>query len=384
MKKHLLIIVLFFSMASMRAQESPFLKKAYQFLIKPEEVDSTRIYQPSRACFSLGVFTTEQRAGFDVDVHFKMDFGHGETAPGLSQYSLSEDLCNKLGFEIAYGNASFSYSFELGSKSAWKKNAYGLNIFGRTWGVRADYFKISNPYMLSLTLGEKSDEGYFHDEIITEEGAYLRSFSIDGYYVFNDKRFAYPAAYKIGLIQRHTAGSWLVTARYMQGELYNKPDISFSIYATLDCYSTIQASLGGGYSANFVLWHKDPKGPRDQGLRNITINLTAMPVITFVNYLKTISYTYEYDEEAEEYYHAGDEVTKIWCYPMPNYIGSAAASMTFGRIFFSAQFTYNYFYFRSNNAFSSTQIDIPNYVNDLKIKGSFHDWLLKGMVVYRF
>lgn len=83
MKKLLIITALFLCTVSLHAQESPFLKKAYQYLIKPEEMDSTRIYQPSRACFSLGVFTTEQRAGFDVDVHFKMDFGHGETIPGL-------------------------------------------------------------------------------------------------------------------------------------------------------------------------------------------------------------------------------------------------------------------------------------------------------------
>lgn len=384
MKKILLITSLFLCMASLQAQKSPLLKKAYQFLIQPENVDTTRIYQPSRACFSLGVFTTEQKAGFDVDVHFKLTKSDGTIVPGLSQYSLSEDLCDKLGFEIAYGNASLSYSFELGSKSALKKNSFEFNMLGRTWGVGVEYFKISNPFMNSLTLGEVGDEDFFQYKTITKEGAYLRSLYIDGYYVFNNKRFAYPAAYKIGMIQRHTAGSWLVTARYMQGELFNNPDIAFSTNATLDCYSTIQASVGGGYSANLVLWHRDPKGPRDQGLRNITVNLTAMPVITFVNYLKTTSYTYEYDEEAEAYYHAGDEITKIWCYPMPNYIGSAAASMTLGRIFFSAQFTYNWFYFRSNNAFSSTQIDIPNYVNDLKIKGSFHDWMLKGMVVYRF
>ena len=119
-------------------------------------------------------------------------------------------------------------------------------------------------------------------------------------------------------------------------------------------------------------------------VQNITVNLTALPVITFVNYLKTTSYTYEFDEETEDYQHIGDEVSKIWCYPMPNYIGSAAVGMTFGRIFFSSQFTYNWFYFRSNNAFKDDQIDIPYYVDDLKIKGSFHDWMLQGMVVYRF
>ena len=376
MKKLLIITSLFLCMASLQAQKSPLLKKVYQFIIQPENVDTISIYQPSRACFSLGVFTTAQKAGFDVNLHFKADMGFEKPVSGLSQYSLSENICDKLGFEIAYGNVSLSYSFELGSKSAFKKNAFEFNIQGREWGVGVEYFKITNPFITSLTLGEEGDEYYYHDEIIAEGGTYLRSLYIDGYYVFNNKRFAYPAAYKIGMVQRHTAGSWLVTARYMQGEFVNNPHVSGSTYALMDGYSTLQASVGGGYSANFVLWHKDPKGPRDQGLRNITLNLTAMPVITFANYLKTIYHISELSEETH--------VSKIWCYPMPNFIGNAAASITLGRFYFTAQFNYNWFYFRSDVALNSNQIDFPDYVDDLKVKGSFHDWLLKGMVVYRF
>ena len=109
-----------------------------------------------------------------------------------------------------------------------------------------------------------------------------------------------------------------------------------------------------------------------------------MPVITFVNYLKTISYIYEFDEETAEYCYASEDVSKIWCYPMPNYIGSAAASMTWGRIYFSAQFTYNWFYFRSNDAFNEKHLDIPEYLDDLHFQGSFHDWILKGLLVYKF
>ena len=238
----------------------------------------------------------------------------------LMQNSLSENPCDKLGFEIAYGNASLGYSFELGPKSALQKKSFDFNILGRTWGVSLEYFKITNPFITSLTFGEEGDTYHHQDEIITEEGAYLRSLAIEGYYVFNNKRFAYPAAYKIGMVQRHTAGSWLLTARYMQGELINDPKVSGSTYALLDSYSALQASVGGGYSANFVLWHKDPTGTRDQGLRNITLNLTAMPVITFVNFLKTVSHQYVISEETH--------VSKIWCYPTPNFIGSAAASLT--------------------------------------------------------
>ena len=303
----------------------------------------------------------------------------GQSVPGLSTYRLSENLCKKVGLEVGYGNISLGYGFEVGHKSAWKKSAFAFNIIGKSWGVRFNYFKITNPFTSELTLGNEGDSLYIHDEIVSKESAILRNFAIDGYYVFNNKRFAYPAAYKIGLVQRHTAGSWMLTVRYMQGRLFNSPEAAWDSYNLLDCFSTMQASIGGGYSVNFVLWHKDPVGPRDEKLRNLTINLTAMPVITLVNYLTTTSY--EYDDEGN---YSGEKISKIWCYPMPNYIGSAAISLTFGRIYFSAQFIYNWFYFRSNDAFVIKKMDLPDYVDDLTFQGSFRDWTVKGLLVYRF
>ena len=377
MKRLLIIIAFFLGVSSLQAQERTFWHKINYFLTKPAVVDTTRIYQP-KPCFSLGLFSTGQKAVFNTNVKFIIDID-GLSVPGLSTYRLSENLCKKVGLEVGYGNISLGYGFEVGHKSAWKKSAFAFNIIGKSWGVRFNYFKITNPFTSELTLGNEGDSLYIHDEIVSKESAILRNFAIDGYYVFNNKRFAYPAAYKIGLVQRHTAGSWMLTARYMQGRLFNSPEAAWDSYNLLDCFSTMQASIGGGYSVNFVLWHKDPVGPRDEKLRNLTINLTAMPVITLVNYLTTTSY--EYDDEGN---YSGEKISKIWCYPMPNYIGSAAISLTFGRIYFSTQFTYNWFYFRSNDAFVIKKMDLPDYVDDLTFQGSFRDWTVKGLLVYRF
>ena len=381
--KKQLIVVLLFAALTAHGQEVTFWHKVNHMFTKPADVDTMVVFQP-KAGFSLGLFTTGQKAGFDVDVNYMIDFANNERMAGLSQYSLSENLCKKIGLEVGYGKVSLGYSLEVGPRSAWKKSAFGLGIIGKSWGTKFNYSKITNPFISSLTVGQEGAEGYFHDEIITKEAAVLKNFTIDGYYVFNNKRFAYPAAYKMGLIQRHTAGSWMLTARYMQGSLYNSPEASWDTYNMLDCFSTMQASIGGGYSVNFVLWHKDPIGSRDQGLRNLTLNLTAMPVITLVNYLKTKSYEYGYDEETSEVYSTGEKVSKIWCYPMPNYIGSAAVGLTMWRFSFSTQFTYNRFYFRSRDAFDVSQFDLPDYVDDISFRGIFHDWMLKGILIYRF
>jgi hypothetical protein len=197
MKKHLVHIAFIFGIIPLQAQETTLWGKVNYFLTKPAVVDTTRIYQP-KPCFSLGLFTTGQKAGFDTNVKFNLDFD-GESLPGLSTYQLSENLCKKIGLEVGYGNINLGYGFEVGHKSAWKKSAFAFNIIGKSWGLRFNYFKITNPFTSGLALGNKGDSNYEHYEIISEEPALLRNFSIDGYYVFNNKRFAYPAAYKMGL-----------------------------------------------------------------------------------------------------------------------------------------------------------------------------------------
>jgi hypothetical protein len=107
-----------------------------------------------------------------------------------------------------------------------------------------------------------------------------------------------------------------------------------------------------------------------------------MPVITLVNYLKTTSYNF--DEETGAMTNTSERVSEIWCYPMPNYVGSAAVGLTLWRFFFSTQFTYNTFYFRSSHAFDANQMDTPDYVDDINFRGTFHDWTLKTLLVYRF
>lgn len=61
-----------------------------------------------------------------------------------------------------------------------------------------------------------------------------------------------------------------------------------------------------------------------------------------------------------------------------------AASLTWNRFFFSTQFTYNRFYFRSRDAVDVSQLNVPDYVDDIGFRGIFHDWMLKGLLVYRF
>ena len=246
-----LFFVFLFAVVSAQAQEASLWQKVNYFLTKPALVDTSFVYQTD-PCFTLGLFTTGQQAGFGVKTAFKVKYEDGSVLPCVSTYGLSENFCRKIGLDVGYGNVGFGYGLEVGPRSAQMKQSFGLNVVGKSWGLHFNYYSISNPFTTGIAIGNEGDFDYWEDEWTTEENALLRNLSLDGYYVISNKRFAFPAAYKVGLVQRRTAGSWMVTMRYMQGSLYNSPEAAFDTYNLLDCFSVMQASVGGGYSANFV------------------------------------------------------------------------------------------------------------------------------------
>ena len=82
----------------------------------------------------------------------------------------------------------------------------------------------------------------------------MKMANLAGYYVFNHRRFSYPAAFTQSYIQRRSAGSWLAGISYQGGSIEtteefkgrnpNAPDINIHIGLL---------GIGGGYGYNWVL-----------------------------------------------------------------------------------------------------------------------------------
>ena len=85
----------------------------------------------------------------------------------------------------------------------------------------------------------------------------LKMVNLAGYYVFNHRRFSYPAAFTQSYIQRRSAGSWLAGISYQGGSIEttdelkernpNAPDVNIHIGLL---------GIGGGYGYNWVLGKK--------------------------------------------------------------------------------------------------------------------------------
>ena len=384
MKRFLLPLLLFVTAISVQAQGvGHYIELGKAFIDKPENIDSTRVYQlPARFCFALT--SRAQKVGF---VSYA-DFRFLEIFPAESTSFLGEKICKKVGFEVGYGSMSFGYDVEIGQKSAKYKRSLSFGMSNLKWGARLSYMGLQNYITSEMKIYLPDEQTVLYDTTDQSAGlGKLRNFTADGYYVFNSKRFAYTATNTINVVQKHTTGSFMLTGRFMWSSLDTKEDM----VGLFESYSTVQFALGGGYSANIVLWNRDIVNNDDRTIRNITWNITAMPVISFVNYMQTRAYLIEINENGEE--TETKKKSDVWCYPSPNLIGSTALSMTLGRFYFTSQFQLNLFYFTSTGAvnkgkFDAPDITIPGYdgkiLDDVKVHGALFNWSLSAKLFYRF
>ncbi len=74
----------------------------------------------------------------------------------------------------------------------------------------------------------------------------LRTLNVNGYYVFNHRRFSYPAAFAHSYIQRRSAGSFLLAASG-QGQHGNQSDDGQALN-----FKMTNIGIGAGYGYNYV------------------------------------------------------------------------------------------------------------------------------------
>ena len=206
---------------------------------------------------------------------------------------LSANLRGKIdkgiGIQAGYGDLCLSLSKNFGGEGT--DRVFSVDFQSAGYALQAQYFSYSNPVNYHQIFGEEGHWAHRDEDGMTEKPGQLRSFLVDAFYAFNRRSFAYSAAYRGNLFQKRSAGSWMFGSKVILGEYRIDPEEEIAHWVNGQSrQTTAQVSLGGGYSYNLVPFHRQPYAERDKGLRNLTINLTFLPMVTFFNQFTSTAY----------------------------------------------------------------------------------------------
>ena len=271
---------------------------------------------------------------------------------------MTEALSQRAGFLLAVGRLGAGWSFELAPDSSQHSSTFTFAFRGNKFGMNINYLDFSQQIIESAWL---TPMGIFDDTISYDTlpvGNRLRRLTIDGFYVFNTRRFAG------NLVQLRSAGSWMLAGRYMQSHLHLNPD-----YYPLANFGTVQFSIGCGYSYTWVPWSRAPRAG-GRKMQSLFLNGTVIPMLTLFNYLSIDPY-----EELANALKSSDK-RGIFCWPTPNILLNATVGYSWDRFYLGAQFNYNIFHFNTRNGISFDELYFPEEDMALGFMGILYEWNL--------
>ena len=213
---------------------------------------------------------------------------------------------SSIGFWAGYRGTGVSYSQSL-NKNAGRY--FSISSTGPKYGFNFRYRRFKTSIATSnatIYSNEKLIEDIDDDEDLASP-VWIHSTYINGYYVLNGRRYSQAAAYNQSVIQRRSAGSFLLGATWYQSSL-DYTDIGnygfIIIGNNTGKIQVHQANIGFGYGYNFVPF------------RGFVINAMAMPTVSVYNRVKLYKYKLNYTipiyTEDRDDYGTWDEDTRTW------------------------------------------------------------------------
>ena len=212
---------------------------------------------------------------------------------------IKTDMCTSVGVRLGYKGFAVHYAINVAGE---KGRDFSLSSAG-TWycaHLRLHEFKTTEPKVRYegnfINIYEGTTDWQSQTETWTLTSPIkARTVVLDGYYIFNKRRFSYKAAYRQTVIQRRSAGSWLAGAMLYYSDFRFDDVSNADIILYMGDAGRIkqwQANIGAGYGYNFV------------PAKGWLISAMAMPMLTVYNNVKTYNYNSYYRELAladEEY-----------------------------------------------------------------------------------
>ena len=162
--------------------------------------------------------------------------------PYMGKLRAFENL--KLGLSAAYRGLTLSYALDLNELRGEKTNhelnltSYGNRTGGDIMWNRINHFE-----------GYQDPQGHFHKMDMSQ--VQQDRLSVNGYYVFNYRRFSYPAAFTQSYFQKHSSGSLILGCNFEWGRIVmesNEPKTND--YARK--IGMLHVGVGLGYAYNWV------------------------------------------------------------------------------------------------------------------------------------
>lgn len=196
-----------------------------------------------------------------------------EGEEGAMKIDLLSDPKAKLSFSAGYSGVTLSFSIKPEKFQKVKELDYEMrfDVYTRKFGFETELNRITTlegPFHLDFT-GEDTTVSFDLD--LPEGFVTQTNFFLSGYYVFNHRRFSYPAAFTQSFIQKRSAGSFIAGANLGISELTVGDSTK---NAELFNVANFYISLGIGYGYNVVLPH------------NWLIHVSAIPYLIVRNKAK--------------------------------------------------------------------------------------------------
>lgn len=124
----------------------------------------------------------------------------------------------KLGPYFGWRWIFLGYTVDFSHLGGESKQDLNLSLYSNQIGVDLFYRKTGDDYKIrSITLDDGTDASVIKDVPFDGISASIKGFNL--YYIFNHRKFSYPAAYSQSTVQRRSAGSFLAGIGYTHHSL---------------------------------------------------------------------------------------------------------------------------------------------------------------------
>lgn len=268
-----------------------------------------------------------------------------------------------------------------------KSTLFTIGVTGGSYGVNLRIHKFETQEPKVEFSGTFLNENTGEYENLTEKGDFylwspikVRTLTLDAYYLFNGKHFSYSAAYDQSVIQKHSAGSFMVGAMYHYSMMnYAEGDNADFIIMMNDIgkLKQWQANIGAGYAYNWV------------PCKGLLVNAMAMPMLTLVNRAKAWRYTSELRDAIMEDPYADEDSypNPLDCHlsPLtePDPLGNKRVTTKNSKISLAADtrisvtYQWDRFFVNANAAYYFLPYHSSNYTSHL------HDWYVNASIGIR-